>query len=91
MYSSSITTGDFERFVARDVVSYIDAHYRTIPDRASRGLVGHSMGGYVLTAYGIAHGFEIYPGMHTSKVAVRFQDHVLPFFSKSLSFEQARR
>jgi enterochelin esterase-like enzyme len=91
MYSSSITTGDFERFVARDVVSYIDAHYRTIPDRASRGLVGHSMGGYVLTAYGIAHGFEIYPGTHTSKVAVRFQDHVLPFFSKSLSFEQARR
>ena len=45
----------------------------------------------VLTAYGIAHGFEIYPGTHTSKVAVRFQDHVLPFFSKSLSFEQARR
>jgi len=25
MYSSSVTTGDFERFVAHDVVSYIDA------------------------------------------------------------------
>jgi hypothetical protein len=24
-------------------------------------------------------------------VAVSFQDHVLPFFSKSLAFEQARR
>jgi S-formylglutathione hydrolase FrmB len=46
MYSSSVTTGDFEQFVARDVVAYIDAHYRTIPDRASRGLAGHSMGGY---------------------------------------------
>ena len=34
MYSSSVTTGDFENFVARDVVAYIDAHYRTI---ASRG------------------------------------------------------
>src|SRR6266498_5186897 len=31
MYSSSVTTGDFENYVARDVVSYIDAHYRTIP------------------------------------------------------------
>jgi len=46
MYSRSQTTGDFEEFVAHDVVSYIDAHYRTIPTRKSRGLVGHSMGGY---------------------------------------------
>ncbi|ACO32591.1 MULTISPECIES: alpha/beta fold hydrolase [Acidobacterium] len=46
MYSRSETTGDFEEFIAHDVVKYIDAHYRTIPDRQSRGLVGHSMGGY---------------------------------------------
>lgn len=49
MYSSSITTGDFERFIAHDLVAYIDAHYRTIPARASRGLAGHSMGGYGAT------------------------------------------
>src|SRR3984885_9675359 len=41
MYSSSATTGDFETYVAHDVVAYIDAHYRTIPDRSSRGLAGH--------------------------------------------------
>src|ERR1700735_1673710 len=46
MYSSSVTTGDLEKFIARDVVAYIDAHYRTIPDRTSRGLAGHSLGGY---------------------------------------------
>src|SRR5664279_5909350 len=28
MYSSSATTGDFEKFISSDVVSYIDAHYR---------------------------------------------------------------
>ena len=55
MYSSSVTTGDFERFVAQDVVAYIDAHYRTIPNRASRGLVGHSMGGYGATRIGMKH------------------------------------
>jgi S-formylglutathione hydrolase FrmB len=55
MYSSSITTGDFEQFIARDVVSYIDAHYRTIPNRLSRGLVGHSMGGYGATRIGMKH------------------------------------
>jgi enterochelin esterase-like enzyme len=219
MYSSSVTTGDFERFIARDVVQYVDAHYRTLPERRSRGLVGHSMGGYgavrigmkhadvfgslyvmspcclsargagpanpenekalaavttpeqsaqlpfflraqlataaawspnpnnpplfldlptkdgevrpeviakwaanaplafidqyvgnlrryhgialdvgdqdrlrddtgklhdVLDTYGIAHGFEVYSGTHTSAVAVRFQNHVLPFFSREL-------
>ena len=55
MYSSSPTTGDFERYVSHDVVAYIDAHYRTIPDRKSRGLVGHSMGGYGATRIGMKH------------------------------------
>jgi enterochelin esterase-like enzyme len=55
MYSSSVTTGDFESFIARDVVSYIDAHYRTMPDRKSRGLAGHSMGGYGTTRIGMKH------------------------------------
>jgi S-formylglutathione hydrolase FrmB len=226
MYSSSVTTGDFERFIARDVVGYVDAHYRTISDRASRGLVGHSMGGYgaarigmkhadvfgslyimspcclsargvgrdpvelertienmkvpsdsanlpfftraqlaaaaawspnprnpplyldlptkagqpqpdvlarwaanaplafvdqyignlrkyraiamdvgdqdglrndtgklhdIFDRYGLAHRFEIYPGTHTSKVADRFQNHVIGFFSRTLSFDVPRR
>ncbi|MET0646333.1 MAG: alpha/beta fold hydrolase [Pyrinomonadaceae bacterium] len=55
MYSSSVTTGDFEQFIARDLVTYIDAHYRTLPDRLSRGLVGHSMGGYGATRIGMKH------------------------------------
>jgi enterochelin esterase-like enzyme len=46
MYSSSVTTGDFQRFVAKDLVAYIDSHYRTIARREGRGLAGHSMGGY---------------------------------------------
>jgi enterochelin esterase-like enzyme len=55
MYSSSVTTGDFENYVARDVVAYMDAHYRTLPARDSRGLVGHSMGGYGATRIGMKH------------------------------------
>ncbi|MES1971370.1 MAG: alpha/beta hydrolase-fold protein [Pseudomonadota bacterium] len=225
MYSGSATTGDFETFVARDLVGYIDAHYRTLAVRESRGLAGHSMGGYgtsrigmkhpdvfgalymmspcclsarsggqfgteaaaalaavrtpedsaklpfalraqlasaaawspnpknpplyldlpvkdgavqpevlakwaanaplsfvdqyignlrqyraiaidvgdrdglqvdaeklhkVLDSYGIANDFEIYPGDHTSNVALRFQDHVIPFFSQHLMFEKRR-
>jgi enterochelin esterase-like enzyme len=55
MYSSSATTGDFERFISHDVVAYIDAHYRTIAKRESRGLVGHSMGGYGASRIGMKH------------------------------------
>ena len=226
MYSSSVTTGDFERYVARDVVAFMDTRYRTLPWRESRGLAGHSMGGYgasriamkhadvfgsvyvmspcclsprqagppnpemekaleavktpadsaalpffpraqlataaawspdpknpplflslptrggelqpdvlarwtanaplafldqyvaelrryraisidvgdedrlkgeaarlheALDRYGIAHGYEVYAGTHTSKVADRFQNHVLPFFSRSLCFEKECR
>lgn len=46
MYSSSPTNGDWEGFIANDLVAYIDEHYRTIPRPESRGLAGHSMGGY---------------------------------------------
>ena len=55
MYSSSVTTGDFEKFISHDVVAYIDAHYRTIPNRESRGLAGHSMGGYGTSRIGMKH------------------------------------
>jgi len=55
MYSSSVTTGDFQTFVARDLVSYIDKHYRTIATRKGRGLAGHSMGGYGVWTIGMTH------------------------------------
>ena len=45
----------------------------------------------VLDQYGIVNTFEIFPGTHTSDVAVRFQEHVMPFFSRTLSFEPAKR
>jgi S-formylglutathione hydrolase len=55
MFSNSITTGDWEAFIAQDVVSYMDTHYRTLPTRDSRGLAGHSMGGYGTLRIGMKH------------------------------------
>src|SRR6185436_9924386 len=44
MYSNSVTTGNWEDFIAKELVGYIDSHYRTIAKKESRGLCGHSMG-----------------------------------------------
>src|SRR5699024_4087123 len=46
MYASSATIGDWETFIAKELVAYIDSNYRTLPYVKSRGLAGHSMGGY---------------------------------------------
>ena len=45
----------------------------------------------VLDKYGIANNFEIYSGTHTSAVADRFQNHVMPFFSKNLCITEGCR
>lgn len=45
-YTNSPVTGNWEQFITRDLVNYIDRKYRTISNREARGIAGHSMGGY---------------------------------------------
>ena len=45
-FVNSPVIGNWEDFVARDLVKYIDDTYRTLPDANSRAIVGQSMGGY---------------------------------------------
>ena len=44
MYVSSPATGDWERFVADDLVAAIDGRFRTLTHRMSRGIAGHDAG-----------------------------------------------
>ena len=46
MYSNSSVSGNWEDYIVRDVVNYVDGHYRTLARPGSRGIAGHSMGGY---------------------------------------------
>lgn len=46
MYSNSPTVGNFEDFIANDLVGWVDRTFRTIARREARGIAGHSMGGY---------------------------------------------
>jgi S-formylglutathione hydrolase FrmB len=54
-YSSGPTVGDYETMVVRDLVEWVDGNFRTIPQRASRGLAGHSMGGYGTARLAMKH------------------------------------
>ncbi len=54
-YSNSVTTGNWEDFVAKDLVAYVDKTYRTLARVESRGLAGHSMGGYGTVRIGMKH------------------------------------
>lgn len=44
-YTNSALTSNWADYIGKDVVTYVDKTYRTIPNRNSRGLSGHSMGG----------------------------------------------
>lgn len=52
-YTASITNGDWETFVADELVAEIDRRYRTLASRSGRGLAGHSMGGYGAVRFGM--------------------------------------
>jgi len=45
-YSNTGIFGNWEDFTAFDLVTYMDTNYRTLPKKESRGITGHSMGGY---------------------------------------------
>jgi hypothetical protein len=45
-YSNSSLTGNWSDFAAKELVEYVDKNFRTLVTRNSRGIAGHSMGGY---------------------------------------------
>ncbi len=45
----------FDKIVANDLISYIDANFRTVPDREHRAIAGLSMGGAQALRIGLGH------------------------------------
>lgn len=64
-YSNSPLIGNWSDFTAKDLVSYMDSHFRTIANRESRGIGGHSMGGYGAFKIGM-----LYPEVFSSVYAL---------------------
>lgn len=54
-YTNSVVAGNWEDYIYRDLVNYVDKKYRTLAKPASRGIAGHSMGGYGAFMLGMKH------------------------------------
>jgi S-formylglutathione hydrolase FrmB len=54
-YLNSPVTGNWEDYIFRDVVGYIDANYRTLARASSRGIAGSDMGGFGSVSLGMKH------------------------------------
>ncbi len=54
-YVNSTMAGNYEDYLTRELVAFIDANYRTIPLPAARGLAGFSMGGFGALSRGLRH------------------------------------
>jgi S-formylglutathione hydrolase FrmB len=54
-YLNSATNGRWEDYIARELVQHVDRTYRTRAAAASRGLAGHSMGGFGALMLGMRH------------------------------------
>ncbi len=65
-YVNSSATGNWADFTAKDLVGFVDGKYRTLADAKSRGIVGHSMGGYGAITLGMKHPeiFSVVYGMN---------------------------
>ncbi len=54
-YTNSAVTGNWEDFTTKELVGFIDKKYQTIAASSSRGIAGHSMGGYGAIKLGMKH------------------------------------
>jgi pimeloyl-ACP methyl ester carboxylesterase len=54
-YVNSPATGNWDDLMVKEIVPYVDASFRTIPNRDSRGIAGEFMGGYGAIRYGMTH------------------------------------
>jgi S-formylglutathione hydrolase len=90
-YTNSVTIGNWEDFVAADLVSFIDKKYRTKAQPSSRGIAGHSMGGYGALRLAMKHP-DVFAAVYGLSAACMGWGGDLttenPIWDKTLSFKK---
>jgi S-formylglutathione hydrolase FrmB len=81
-YANSPVAGNAEDALTQDLVAYIDANYRTIPEVSARGLSGFSMGGSGTINAGLRHP-DVYAAIYAFSPGLLTEDDGLEGFLHS--------
>ncbi|MBD3162983.1 MAG: esterase [Candidatus Eisenbacteria bacterium] len=81
-YLDSSATGRYETHLIEEVVPEIDARYRTLADRAHRGVMGKSSGGYGALVQGMRHS-DLFSAIACQSGDMAFEYCYLPDFPKT--------
>lgn len=81
-FIDSAATGPYQRYLVEEVLPFVDARYRTVPERAARAVVGRSSGGFgaLRLALDRPEAFAAY-GSHAGDCA--FEVSVRPSFTSA--------
>lgn len=82
-YTNSPVTGNWEQFIVRDLVNYVDRKYRTLKTRNARGIAGHSMGGYGALRIAMRHPETFSAVYALSAYGLAFDDSVEGAYQKN--------
>lgn len=63
-YVNSAASGQWEDFITRDLIAWTDSRFRTLARAESRGIAGHSMGGFGAMYLGMRHGGATYGALY---------------------------
>jgi glucans biosynthesis protein C len=77
-YRNSSLTGNWEDFITRDLVGYMDSHFRTIARRQARGVAGHAVGGTGALELALKHP-DVFGAVYAMSPAILSGDDVRTF------------
>jgi len=87
-FTHSPATGEWDRYLVRDVVRYVDKNYKTLPFRETRGIAGFSTGGTAALQIAMRYP-EVFSAVYaTSPVAIdSVDDKVRAYGDSALELE----
>lgn len=72
--TTCVRARNYESYIAKDLVGWVDGHYRTIARRDGRGIAGLSMGGFGAMSLGLRHRDEFAAAAsHSGAIALLFK------------------
>ena len=87
IYTNSLVTGNWEDFIVQELPKFIDEKYKTIPKPESRGIAGHSGGGYGAIKIAMKHPdiFSAVYGTSSCCLALNPNDHNQKIIDETIS------